>query len=85
MGLLLIVLPWSGFWEQNYFASAWPSLGALLSNNYARGAISGLGVVNVVAGLADLAPLVAARGRRNPSDVPDVSDVSDVPDVRDVP
>ena len=79
MGLLLIVLPWSGFWEENYFAVAWPALGALLNNNYARGAISGLGVVNVVAGLADLAPLVAGRGRRHAGDVPDVPDVRDVP------
>jgi hypothetical protein len=73
------VLPWSGFWEENYFAAAWPPLGALLSNNYARGAISGLGVVNVVAGLADLAPILTGRRRTGPGDM------SDVPDVRDVP
>ena len=26
VGLLLIVVPWSGFWDQNYFATAWPLL-----------------------------------------------------------
>ena len=26
VGLLLVVLPWSGFWERNYFAMAWPPL-----------------------------------------------------------
>ena len=63
VGVLLIVLPWSGFWEENYFAGVWPALGTLLQNNYARGAVSGLGVVNLVAGLADLVPIFAARER----------------------
>ena len=67
------MLPWSEFWEQNYFAGAWPALGNALRNDYARGAISGLGVVNVVAGLIDLIPLFAARARR------DVTDAHDVP------
>ena len=70
VGLLLIVLPWwPAFWEHNYFALAWPPLRTLLSNNFVRGAVSGLGVVNLFAGFADLAYLFAragdrARGRR---------------------
>jgi len=28
---LLIVLPWSGFWERNYFAAAWPPLQTVLT------------------------------------------------------
>ncbi|MCC7416011.1 MAG: hypothetical protein IT176_02635 [Acidobacteria bacterium] len=65
VGLLLIVLPWSALWEQNYFVGQWPALGRLLRSDYARGAVSGLGVVNVVAGVVDLVPLFAARGRRD--------------------
>ena len=61
----------------NYFAGAWPALGRALRNDYARGAISGLGVVNVIAGLTDLLPIFAARRRRH--DVQDVRDVQDVP------
>jgi hypothetical protein len=68
VGLLLIFLPWSAFWEQNYFAGAWPALGDFLRNGYARGAVSGLGIVNVVAGVADLMPLFA--GRRDVRDLP---------------
>jgi len=63
VGLLLIALPWSGFWERNYFAQAWPALGALVTNNFARGAISGLGLVNLGAGFAELAAVFAARPR----------------------
>ena len=62
-----MVLPWSGFWERNYFAAAWPPLQALLSNNYLRGAVTGLGVVNLVAGFADLALLFAAHDHHDSS------------------
>lgn len=65
VGLLLIVLPWSGFWERNYFVQAWPAFGAIVMNNFVRGAISGLGLVNLVAGFAELAPVFAVRGRRD--------------------
>jgi hypothetical protein len=72
VGLLLIVLPWSGFWEDNYFARAWPPLTALLTNDYLRGAISGLGIVNVFAGFADLALIFSARARARVHDFHDV-------------
>jgi hypothetical protein len=62
MGLLLVLLPWSSFWDRNYFAELVPTLGAWISNNYVRGAVTGLGVVNLLAALADLSDLVARRG-----------------------
>ena len=65
MGLLLVVVPWSGFWERNYFAQAWPAFGALAMNNFARGAISGLGLVNLVTGFAELVPVFAGRRRHD--------------------
>jgi hypothetical protein len=65
MGLLLLVLPWSGFWDRNYFAAAWPGLRPILTNNFFRGAITGLGFVNLYAGFADLALVFAARDRRD--------------------
>ncbi len=61
VGLLLLVLPWSAFWEHNYFAVTWPGLLPLLTNNFVRGGVTGLGVVNLVAGFADLALVFAAR------------------------
>jgi hypothetical protein len=55
------VVPWSVFWERNYFSQLSPSLYAALTNNYVRGAITGLGAVNVFAALADLSLLVRRR------------------------
>ena len=62
-GLLLILIPWSAFWERNYFVawSAW--LDVFLTSNYTRGAITGLGLVNVWAALGELSDLF---GSRNP-------------------
>ena len=70
VGLLLIVLPWSAFWDRNYFADTWPGLRPFLTNNFVRGAVTGLGVVNLVAGFADLALVFGARERGDASGRP---------------
>lgn len=61
IGLVLIVVPWSAFWDRNYFAQLLPSIQALITNNFVRGAVSGLGVINVSAGLAELVSMLLAR------------------------
>ena len=61
VGLLLVVLPWSAFWEHNYFIIEWPALESLVTNNFVRGAVTGLGLVNLYAGFADLSLVFAAR------------------------
>ncbi len=61
LGLLLIVVPWSTYWERNYFAQVSPLVQAIVTNNFVRGAITGLGAVNVIAALTDLAALVRRR------------------------
>ena len=63
VGLLLIVLPWSAFWARNYFAETWPALRPIVTNNFVRGAVSGLGIVNLVVGFADLSLLFVVPAR----------------------
>jgi hypothetical protein len=60
-GFVLVVVPWSSFWDRNYFAGSLPFLLDVLSNNYVRGAVSGLGVVNVAAGVSELFSLLMLR------------------------
>jgi hypothetical protein len=48
LGLVLIVAPWSSVWETNFFLYQYPGWGILLKNPFLRGAISGLGLVNVL-------------------------------------
>ena len=64
VGLLLMVLPWSEFWERNYFAQNWPLLRPFVNNSFVRGAVTGLGLVNVLVGIADLAPIFSGRAAR---------------------
>ena len=57
----------------------WPPLRPILTNNFVRGAVSGLGVVNLVAGFADLAPV--CRRAREPA--ASVLDCATAPSDRD--
>lgn len=57
VGLLLLLVPWSSFWDQNYFVADAPVLQALLGNHFLRGGVSGLGLLNLYAGVAELAGL----------------------------
>lgn len=47
LGIVLIIVPWSPFWDANYFVYRYPSLALVVNSSYIRGAISGLGVINV--------------------------------------
>ncbi len=64
MGALLLYLPWSVFWEQNFFLSHFPSLIRVVLHPSFRGAVSGLGVLDILLALS----LIGSRP--GPSSVP---------------
>ena len=47
LGVLLILAPWSNFWERNYFLDRYPELIPIFLNPFLRGAITGLGLLDV--------------------------------------
>ena len=61
VGLVLTVAPWSRYWDRNYFAETLPLVGAMITNNFVRGAVSGLGLVNIAVAISELASIFAAR------------------------
>ncbi len=66
-----MLIPWTNFWERNYFVE-WSRLSeALLTSNYLRGALSGLGLVNIVAALVELADAFGARVATLPDNDPE--------------
>ena len=68
IGFVLLVVPWTRYWDANYFVEILPRLQPIVSNPYVRGAVSGLGVVNLVAGIAELGALfVAGRSTASPA------------------
>jgi hypothetical protein len=54
IGLFLIFVPWSQLWENNVLLSYSLLLRIFLLNNFVRGAVSGLGVVDLFLGLGEL-------------------------------
>lgn len=46
-GVLLIILPWTPEWTDNYLLLQFPSLRALVSNGFFRGICSGLGLLDI--------------------------------------
>jgi hypothetical protein len=67
-GFILTVAPWSDVWQHNSFAQARPALNAFVQSPYARGGVTGVGVITALAGLAELGSLFAARARRGSRD-----------------
>jgi hypothetical protein len=51
LGIILIILPWNDVWTQNALIHRYPSLRELAMNNFLRGAITGLGFVNIWLGV----------------------------------
>ena len=47
MGALLLYLPWSSLWEQNYFLDHWRWLSPIILHPSVRGMVSGIGVLDI--------------------------------------
>ncbi len=47
VGLFLVAFPWTEYWETNFFFSFGPGWYRFWQNAYARGAVSGLGALNI--------------------------------------
>lgn len=52
IGTFLLVLPWSPVWDRTLLLRYYPSLRPLYLSAYLRGAISGLGLVNLWLGVS---------------------------------
>ena len=48
MGVLLLYLPWSIYWEQNFFLNHYPALRSVVLHPSFRGAISGIGILDIL-------------------------------------
>lgn len=46
-GVLLIILPWTPGWTDNYLLLSYPGLRTVVSNGFVRGVCSGLGLLDI--------------------------------------
>lgn len=62
IGILLVILPWvpSPSWNENYLLVLaadkmhWPWLAVAIKSGYARGAVTGLGLLNIMLGVWEI-------------------------------
>jgi len=57
IGLFLLIYPWMASWERNYLVQMKPSLTGLLNSVQFRGAVSGLGILNLIVALSEILAL----------------------------
>jgi hypothetical protein len=66
LGLFLLIYPWTDAWAENFFSSAVPDTAVSFwqqgwNNPYVRGAVSGLGLVNIWIAIAEVFRLFSPR------------------------
>ncbi len=54
VGVFLLFLPWMNIWDNNYFLYLYPKLRPVVANSYLRGAVLGLGVINLLIGIQEI-------------------------------
>jgi hypothetical protein len=48
VGIVLLIAPWTSLWDANYMLHPNPWLRSVVLSAFTRGAVSGLGLVNIV-------------------------------------
>lgn len=62
IGLILVIAPWwPEVWDANVLLQPWPLLRSLVLSPFLRGAVSGLGLVNVLLAIVELREHIAER------------------------
>jgi len=72
LGLFLLIYPWTDGWTSNYFAwaitgTAQPVWHSFWANAYVRGAVSGIGILNLWIAMAEVFRLFNRNPARKPN------------------
>lgn len=62
IGVILLFLPWTLLWDNNYFFNLNDSWRAFTLSSYVRGGVSGLGLVNLWMAAVETVRLIKTRG-----------------------
>lgn len=47
LGVMLVMIPWLGYWDHNFFLDKYPGLIPILLHPSVRGAVTGLGALDI--------------------------------------
>mgnify|MGYP001824506887 CR=1 FL=1 len=64
VGLVLLVAPWTSLWDSNWLLQPHPAMRSVLLSAFTRGAVSGLGIVNILIALHDVRARFSETVRR---------------------
>lgn len=64
VGIVLGIAPWTPLWEVNRLLQPYPWAQALVLSPFTRGAVSGLGLVNLIVAFEELREALHAHGAR---------------------
>ncbi|HLI64262.1 MAG TPA: hypothetical protein VKV05_12755 [Terriglobales bacterium] len=53
IGIILMVAPWTPFWDNNSLLVGFPSLREFFMHDFVRGVVSGLGLVDILLAIAE--------------------------------
>ena len=66
VGIVLVFAPWwPTLWDANWMLQVWPGLRGPLLSAFTRGAVTGLGLVNVLLALTDMHRHLVTPERRH--------------------
>ncbi len=51
LGMLLVIIPWQRVWTENTLLVGWPAVRDFLAMDFVRGAVTGLGLLDIWIGL----------------------------------
>lgn len=54
VGIFLVLLPWNSIWENNLLVHRYALIRSIALNGYTRGAVTGLGLSNLVLGILEI-------------------------------
>jgi hypothetical protein len=69
-GLWLALSPWTLLWDHNWFGNMVPGLSVVMANPFVRGAVSGVGLVTIAAGVRELFGVFAGPASSEPPAAP---------------
>ena len=54
VGLLMFLLPWTRYWNENHYLLVWPFLSPLMNSGITRGVVSGIGLLDIWVGISEI-------------------------------
>jgi hypothetical protein len=64
VGFVLLVAPWTSLWDSNWLLQPHPVVRSVFLSAFTRGAVSGLGLVNILIALHDVRARLVQTVRR---------------------